>query len=99
MPIIGGKVGRPDHATGMISQESPVPKASIPRLQILNGSLPPVCIVCGRNAPHRRFAGVIAPSLAWVLFLPILGLFLFWVSIFARSFHAPSDSAGFPFFD
>jgi hypothetical protein len=69
---------------------------SVPRDQIADGSLPSVCIVCGADAPHRLFPGIGAPSLAWVLFSPLIGLITFWAYIlFARS----SSGGGLPFCD
>ena len=69
---------------------------AVPRDQIADGSLPSICIVCGANAPHRLFPAVGAPSLAWVLFSPLIGLITFWACIlFARS----SRGGGLPFCD
>lgn len=56
-------------------------KVSIPRDRIADGSLPSVCVVCGADAPHRCFSGVNAPSLAWLLLSPLLGLIAFWAYI------------------
>ncbi len=70
--------------------------ASVPRDQIADGSLPSVCVVCGADAPHRRFPGVGAPSLAWVLFSPLIGLVTFWAYIL---FAGGSSGGGLPFCD
>ena len=69
---------------------------SVPRDQIADGSLPSVCIICGGDAPHRLFPAIGAPSLAWVLFSPLVGLMTFWAYILvARS----SSGGGLPFCD
>jgi hypothetical protein len=70
---------------------------SVPRKQIANGSLPSVCVVCGADAPHRRFPGVGAPSLAWVLFSPLISLMTFWAYILFAS--RSSGEGGLPFCD
>jgi hypothetical protein len=70
---------------------------SVPRDRIADGSLPSVCLVCGGAAPHRRFPGVGAPSLAWLLFSPLAGLFAFWLYVLCAS--ASSRPGGFPFCD
>jgi hypothetical protein len=54
---------------------------SVSRNQISDGSLPSVCVVCGEEASHRLFPGMGAPSLAWVIVSPLLGLLTFWVYI------------------
>jgi hypothetical protein len=69
---------------------------SVPRDQIVDGSLPAICIVCGANAPHRLYPGIGAPSLAWVLFSPLIGLVTFWAYIL---FDRNSSSGGLPFCD
>src|SRR5262245_16962555 len=72
-------------------------KVSIPRDQIEDGSLPSLCVVCGANAPHRLFPGVGAPSLAWVLFSPLVGLVTFWAYILFAG--RSSREGGLPFCD
>ena len=72
-------------------------KVSVPRDRIADGSLPSVCVVCGADAPHRRFPGVGAPSLAWVLLSPLVGLLTFWVYVLFASRSA--DRVGLPFCD
>ena len=74
-----------------------MPTVSVSRNQIADGSLPSVCVICGSDAPHRRFPGVGAPSLAWVLFSPLIGLLMFWAYILFAS--GPSDGCGLPFCD
>src|SRR5438105_13133868 len=76
-----------------------MPKVSVPRDQIADGSLPPVCIVCGAEAPYRFYAGVGAPSLAWVLFSPLIGLVTLWGYILLGSRVSKQGSAGLPFCD
>ena len=72
-------------------------KVSVPRDRIADGSLPSVCVVCGSEATHRLFPGVGAPSLAWLLFSPLIGLMTFWGYIlFAGGF---SRGGGLPFCD
>jgi hypothetical protein len=71
-------------------------KVSLPRDQVADGSLPSVCVVCGADAPHRRFPGVAAPSLAWVLFSPLIGLVTFWAYILLAG---RSSGGGLPFCD
>jgi hypothetical protein len=69
----------------------------VQRDRIANGSLPSVCVVCGGPAPNRRFPGVGAPSLAWILFSPVAGLMAFWAYVLCTSFSSPPG--GFPFCD
>lgn len=69
-------------------------KVLVPRKQIADGSLPAVCVVCGAKAPHRRFPRVGAPSIAWVLFMPLFGLLTFWGYIL---FAGGSSGRGLPF--
>jgi len=70
---------------------------SVPRARVADGSLPSVCVVCGADAPHRRFPNVGAPSLAWVLFSPLVGLLTFWVYILLTS--RSLQEGGLPFCD
>ncbi len=72
-------------------------KVSVPRGSVADGSLPSVCVVCGADAPHRRFPGVGAPSLAWVLFSPLAGLMTFWVYVLFAS--RSGRAGGLPFCD
>ena len=71
-----------------------MPKVSIPRARIADGSLPPVCMVCGDEAIHRRFPALAAPSMGWV-FAPLIGLFVFWVHVLLKD--RGTSSTGFPF--
>lgn len=71
-------------------------KVLIPRARIVDGSLPSFCIVCGAEAPYRRYAGVAAPSLAWVLFSPLIGLVTFWTYILFTG--GRGGTGGLPFF-
>ena len=70
---------------------------SVSRDQIADGSLPSVCIVCGAEAPHRRFPWIASPSLAWVLFSPLFGLLTFWANILVRG--GSSGTGELPFCD
>jgi hypothetical protein len=72
-----------------------VATVTVPRHQIADGSLPAVCVVCGADATHRLFPGVGAPSLAWVLFSPLIGLVTFWAYILFAS--GSSREGGLPF--
>lgn len=76
-----------------------MPKVSVPRDRLADGSLPAVCVVCGGDAPHRLYPNVAAPSLAWVLFSPLLGLLTFWGYILLAGGSARSGVAGLPFCD
>ena len=76
-----------------------MPRVSVPREQIADGSLPSVCVVCGAEAPARLYPGVGAPSLAWVLFSPLVGLLTFWGYILVGRRHSHQGSAGLPFCD
>ncbi len=73
-------------------------KVSVPREQIADGSLPPVCIVCGADAPHRLFPNIGAPSLMWVLFSPLIGLITFWAYILFAAGRSANET-GLPFCD
>jgi hypothetical protein len=68
---------------------------SVPRTRIMNGSLPPHCVVCGRAASHRSFPGVRAPSQKWLVLSSVIGLLTFW-SHFVFS-GGKSTTRGFPF--
>ena len=72
-------------------------KVTIPRDRIADGSLPSVCVVCGSEATHRLFPGVGAPSLAWLLFSPLIGLMTFWGYILFAG--GSSRRGGLPFCD
>src|SRR4051812_33243449 len=74
-------------------------KVSVPRDWIADGTVPAVCMVCGKRAAHRRFPGVSAPSPAWVLVSPLLGLLAFWAYILVSSFAGKRSRAGLPFCD
>src|SRR5262245_51167722 len=76
-----------------------MPKVSVPRELIADGSLPLVCVVCGAEARHRRFPGVSSPSLAWVFVSPLLGLLTFWGYILVSGGQPGGREAGFPFCD
>ncbi len=72
----------------------------MPRKRINDGSLPQICIVCGENATHVGFPGVGAPSLAWLLVSPLIGLLGFWGYIaFGGGRNRHDQPAGFPFCD
>jgi hypothetical protein len=75
-----------------------MPKVSVPRNWIADGSLPPVCVVCGADARHHLFPGVSSPSLAWVLFSPLIGLLTFWGYILLGGGQR-GEEAGLPFCD
>ena len=77
-----------------------MPTALVPRAQITDGSLPSVCVICGGEAPHRRFAGVEGPSLAWVFVAPLVGLLSFWAYVLAKGKGKNKDErGGIPFCD
>lgn len=71
-----------------------MPKAVVYRDEVVDGSLPSVCLVCGARARRRRFPGVGAPSLGWVLW-PLFGLIGFWMYILFAA-HS-SRRGGLPF--
>ncbi len=70
---------------------------SVPRNRISDGSLPSVCVVCGEAASNRLFPKIGAPSLAWVLVSPLIGLVTFWIYILIAS-GSPREG-GLPFCD
>lgn len=72
-------------------------RVSVPRDRVMNGTLPSVCVVCGDNAPHRRFPGIGAPSLAWIVLSPLIGLVTFWFYILFAG--RSSSTGGLPFCD
>jgi hypothetical protein len=76
-----------------------MPKVSVARDRIADGSLPSVCVVCGAEAAHRLFPGVSSPSLAWVLFSPLIGLLTFWGYILLGGGQSRERLAGLPFCD
>ncbi len=71
----------------------------MPRKRINDGSLPKICVVCGENATHVGFPGVGAPSLAWLLVSPLIGLLGFWGYIAFGGGRNHDQRAGFPFCD
>lgn len=73
-----------------------MPSVSVPRARIADGSLPSVCVVCGDRAERRYFPGVSSPSLAWVLFSPLLGLLSFWVYVILPG-RGGTGEEGLPF--
>jgi hypothetical protein len=74
-----------------------MPKVFVPRDRIADGSLPPVCVVCGRKAFHRRFPGVSSPSLVWIVLSPLVGLITFWLYILVVSVFRGDEQSGLPF--
>ena len=76
-----------------------MPTASVPRNRIADGSLPSVCVVCGKDAPNRLFPGVSSPSLAWILLSPLVGLVTFWAYILLGGGASREKPAGLPFCD
>lgn len=74
-----------------------MPTVTIPRSRIEKGTLPHVCLVCGGRAKHYLFPNVIAPSLAWILFFPLLGLLTFWVYVILPGRLSPGGKGGLPF--
>ena len=76
-----------------------MPTVSVSRAQIADGSLPSICVVCGSEASHRRFPGISSPSLAWVLFSPLIGLLTFWGYVLVRSVQSHNQASGLPFCD
>jgi hypothetical protein len=68
-----------------------MPKVSIPRERIADGSLPSICVVCGAEAPHRYFPGIGDR----VFSFPMLGVPLFWVYVLFAS--RSSGGSGLPF--
>jgi hypothetical protein len=76
-----------------------MPTVSVPRDRIADGTLPPVCVVCGGDAPHLLYPRIGAPSLAWVLFSPLVGLLTFWAYVLLSGGGAGEGQAGLPFCD
>ena len=74
-----------------------MPTVVISRRRIADGSLPSVCLVCGSPAEHRLFAGVNSPSLAWLLFSPLLGLLAFWAYVMVPGHQSEPAKSGLPF--
>jgi hypothetical protein len=74
-------------------------RVAVPRDQILDGTLPSVRILCGREASYRRFPGIGAPSLVWILLSPLLGLIFFWGNILVASLLPDRGPGGLPFCD
>jgi hypothetical protein len=76
-----------------------MPRVSVSRNRIADGSLPSVCIICGREASRRRFPGLGAPSARAVLTSPLLGLVLFWGHILKSARSGEESPGGLPFCD
>jgi hypothetical protein len=74
-----------------------MPRITVWRARIADGSLPSVCIICGREAPHRRFPGLGAPSARAVLTSPLLGLLSFWGHILKSAQSGGQSPGGLPF--
>jgi hypothetical protein len=74
-----------------------MPRVSVPRAEIEDGSLPPVCVVCGSDASTWQYSWISAPSLGWLLFSPLLGLIGFWANVLARGGQPGETPKGLPF--
>jgi hypothetical protein len=69
----------------------------VPRSRISDGSLPPVCVVCGAHADHYLFSYLRSPSLAWAFVSPLIGLLAFWCCLLSGDAGSGTFAAGFPF--
>jgi hypothetical protein len=57
-------------------------------------------MLCGRPATSRKCPGISAPSIAWVLVSPLIGLIFFWMVILFDELRGRGDGkAGLPFCD
>jgi hypothetical protein len=71
-----------------------VAKISVLKDDLVEGSLPAVCVVCGAPATDCRFPGL-ATSLAWLLVLPCL--LAFWGYVLVADRANEHTGGGFPF--
>jgi len=74
-----------------------MPKVTLQRDQIADGSFPSVCFICGREATHRRFSELGQITGRVILASPILALLSFWARILKSSRSAGESASGIPF--
>jgi hypothetical protein len=74
-----------------------MPRVSVLREQIADGSLPSVCVVCGRDAPDRRFPDLATPPARAGLSSPLFVLLSFWASILIAARSDEDWAGGLPF--
>jgi hypothetical protein len=74
-----------------------MPKVTLPRAQIADGSLPPVCFICRRDAVSHRFAGLATLSVSGQAGPPLFKLLSFWARILKSSRSDTESASGIPF--
>jgi hypothetical protein len=74
-----------------------MPRIAVLREEIAAGTLPSVCVVCGRDAPYRRFPGVAAPSARAAVSSPLFVLISFWARVLLAARSGEDAQGGLPF--
>ena len=74
-----------------------MPRVSLPYDQIADGSLPSVCLICSREASHRRFPELAKHSVRGLPGSPLLALLSFWWRILKSARSRGESSGGIPF--
>jgi hypothetical protein len=74
-----------------------MPRASVPRNLMVQGLLPSICIVCGREATSLRFPDLGAPSAGAPLTSPLWALLKSWAYIVRSSWKGEESQGGLPF--
>jgi hypothetical protein len=75
-------------------------KVAVPIDQISNGSVPPVCLICGEHADHKYFPDIVnvrPPGTSNWPHLPLFSLLGFWFLIFRKSLVEQPHQTGLPF--
>jgi len=76
-----------------------MPKVAVSRARMTDGTLPPVCIVCGDAARHLLYPEAKAPGFAFDGVTALLSYLWFWITILSTSREPSQSAAGLPFCD
>jgi hypothetical protein len=74
-----------------------MPTVYVPKDQIVRGTLPDVCLICGNTAVVRRFPKLGTISAQWMLESPIHLMISFWFSVIYPDQPREQRLAGMPF--
>jgi len=74
-----------------------VPEVTLQREQIADGSLPSLCLICGREASHLRFGELAEVSVRGLPGSPIVALLSFWWRILKSARTDAESEGGLPF--
>jgi hypothetical protein len=76
-----------------------MPKVTVSRARMMDGTLPPVCIVCGDAGRHLLYPRTKAPGFAFDAVTALLSYLWFWITILAESRESSQPASGLPFCD